>query len=102
MAKKKTYTTETNQDIVHLGLINPILCKMAETPFPVTPGELMHWSEFELEDASEAIALLFYMEELEYVKNIGTMRKPSFELAPYGVTMVELLQNSEEVNTDEK
>ena len=64
---------------------------MYETPFPVTPGEMIHWEGFDM-DVSDALTLLLYMEEREYIKNIGTVKKPFYVIAPFGVTMVESLE----------
>ena len=92
--EKRTYITETNQNIIDLVFINFILCKMYESPFPVTPRELTHWEELEIDDVEEAESILIYMEAKEYIKNIGTLRKPVFELAPYGITIVDIIKNS--------
>ena len=94
MKKKVIFTTETNQDFLDLTYVNMILLKMYETPFPITPGELLNWDALDLENIAESITLLLYMEEREYIKNIGTIKKPFFELTPLGVSYVEVLQDS--------
>lgn len=99
MSKTKKCYTLTNQNILDLGFVNPILCLMYETPFPVTPRELLKSENFQFENVLESTTVLFYMEEKGYVKNIGTERKPFFEITPIGVSLVESILGSETIDS---